>query len=59
MTFRDLLAFAIKKENASCNLYKRLAELFSDPERKEVFRKLAKEEADHRRRFEIQYEDIA
>ena len=59
MNFRDLLAFAIKKEDISCRLYNRLADVFLDPEIKDIFRKLAKEEADHRRRFELQYEDTA
>jgi rubrerythrin len=55
MTFRDLLAFAIKKENTSCRLYNRLADVFAEPRIKDIFRKLAKEEAEHRRRFELQY----
>lgn len=59
MTFRDLLAFAIKKENTACKLYNRLADVFADPEIKDIFRKLAKEEEAHRRRFEIQYEEMA
>lgn len=59
MTFPDLLAFAINKEGTSYRLYKRMAEVFSEPELKDLFSKLAKEEAGHRRRFEMQYEDMA
>ena len=57
MDYRELLAFAIKKEDMSCRLYERLAMIFSKPHIKELFRKLSREEADHKRRFEIQYED--
>lgn len=56
MDYRELLAFAIKKEDMSNRLYARLASVFSQPELKDIFRKLAAEEAEHKRRFEIQYE---
>jgi len=56
MDYRKLLALAIKKENVSCRLYERLASIFVEPALKELFNKLAGEEADHKRRFEIQYE---
>ena len=58
MAFRDLLAFAIRKEDEACRLYKKLSEVFADPEVKELFGLLAQEEADHRRRFERQYEHM-
>jgi rubrerythrin len=56
MDYRELLAYAIKKENISYKLYTRLASIFSEPELKDIFLKLAKEEADHKLRFEMQYE---
>jgi len=59
MTFRELLAFAIKKEDTSCRLYNRLADVFEEPRIKDIFRKLAKEEETHRKRFELQYEQAA
>ena len=58
MDYRELLVFAIKKENVSHRLYSRLASIFSEPELKDTFLRLAKEEEDHKRRFEIQYESL-
>ncbi len=58
MDYRELLAFAIKKENASHNLYKQLALVFTEPELQEIFEALAKEEAEHKRRFEMEYESL-
>jgi len=56
MNYRELLAFAIKKEDVSHSLYTTMASIFSEPELKALFRKLAEEEADHKRRFEIEYD---
>jgi rubrerythrin len=56
MDYREFLAFAIKKENSSHKLYASLASIFSEPELSDLFRRLAEEEADHKRRFEVQYE---
>ena len=58
MDYRELLVFAIKKENVAHNLYMRLAVIFPEPELQDTFLKLAKEEADHKRRFEIEYESL-
>jgi rubrerythrin len=58
MDDRELLMFAIKKENVSHGLYSRLALIFPEPELKDIFLKLAKEEAEHKRRFEMQYESL-
>ena len=58
MDYRELLAFAIKKENTSHSLYSRLASIFSEPELQETFLMLAKEEAEHKRRFEMEYESL-
>jgi rubrerythrin len=58
MDFRELLVFAIKKENVSQGLYTRLASIFSEPELQNTFLKLAEEEADHKRRFEMEYESL-
>jgi rubrerythrin len=59
MDFRDLLVFAIKKENVSQSLYTRLASIFTEPELQETFLKLAEQEAKHKRRFEMEYESLA
>ncbi|MHC4174935.1 MAG: ferritin family protein, partial [Planctomycetota bacterium] len=58
MDYRELLVFAIKKENISHRLYAIMASVFSEPELKDIFRKLSEEEADHKRRFEIEYESM-
>ena len=58
MDYREFLAFAIKKEDTSHKLYTRLASIFSEPELSGLFRRLAEEEADHKRRFEVQYESL-
>ncbi len=58
MDYRELLVFAIKKEDVAHNLYKRLAVIFPEPELQDTFLKLAKEEAEHKRRFEMEYESL-
>jgi rubrerythrin len=58
MDYPDLLVFAIKKENASHGLYKRLASIFTEPELQETFLALAEQEAEHKRRFEMEYESL-
>jgi rubrerythrin len=58
MEYRELLAFAIKKEDLSHRLYSRLASIFSEPELRDTFLKLANEEAGHKRRFEMQYKSL-
>ena len=56
MDYLELLAFAIKKENSSCRFYTSMASIFSEPDLKDIFLKLAKEEANHRQRLEIEYD---
>ena len=58
MNYPDLLVFAIKKENASHGLYSRLASTFTEPELQETFLTLAEQEAEHKRRFEMEYESL-
>ena len=58
MDYRELLVFDIKKENVSHRLYSTLVSIFSEPELKALFRKLAEEQADHKRRFEIEYDSM-
>jgi len=58
MSYPELLAYAIRKENISANLYASMVTLFSEPNLKEVFVELANEEANHKRRLEIEYELI-
>ncbi|NIP28044.1 MAG: ferritin family protein [Phycisphaerae bacterium] len=58
MKYRDLLAFAIRKENLSNRLYNKLESIFSEPHLRNTFLKLANEEADHKRRFEMQFKSL-
>ena len=58
MNYPELLVFAIKKENASHGLYTRLASIFTEPELQETFLALAEQEAQHKRRFEMEYESL-
>ncbi len=58
MDYPELLVYAIKKENSSHRLYATMASIFSEPELKDIFLKLALEEANHKRRFEIEYDSV-
>ena len=58
MNYRELLAYAIKKEGISQGLYSRMATIFDEPELRDMFLKLDEEEADHKRTFETQYESL-
>jgi rubrerythrin len=58
MNYPELIAFAIKKENSSHGLYTRLASIFTEPELQETFIALAEQEAQHKRRFEMEYESL-
>jgi len=58
MNYLELLAYAIKKEDSSHRFYKSLASKFSEPELKDIFLKLAQEEANHKRQLEIEYDSI-
>ncbi|MCP4258714.1 MAG: ferritin family protein [Planctomycetes bacterium] len=56
MDYLELLEYAIKKENGSCRFYTSMASHFSEPELKDIFLKLAKEEANHRQRLQTEYD---
>ena len=56
MSYVDLLVVAMKKENLSHKLYIDLADMAESPELKNIFMKLAQEEATHRLRFEFEYD---
>ena len=57
MTYQEALLFAMKAEKAAFVLYTKLAEMTSDAGLQRVFRNLAQEEAKHKLRFEIEYDD--
>jgi rubrerythrin len=56
MSYTDVLVLAIKKEDISVRLYTDLAESVQDRELKAIFLLLAQEEAQHKLRFEVEYD---
>jgi len=58
MNYKELLVFAIKKEETSVRLYSDLANILGDKESREVLLALADEENQHRLQFEIEYNVI-
>ena len=56
-TYQDALIVAMKTEKNAYRLYNSLADATDDTSLKEVFLALAQEEAKHKLRFEIEYDD--
>jgi len=57
MTYHDALILAMKKEKAAFRMYTELAENAPDPQTRGLFLGLAQEEAKHKLRFEVEYDD--
>ncbi|UCC23388.1 MAG: ferritin family protein [Planctomycetota bacterium] len=57
MTYKDALVLAMKKEKAAYRLYLDLAAVAEAEELTETFLWLAQEEAKHKLRFEIEYDE--
>jgi len=57
MNYQDTLILAMKKEKASFHLYTDLAEEVENQVQRETFLSLAQEEAKHKLRFEIKYDN--
>ena len=57
LSYQDALIIAMKEEKAAFRLYSDLAARVDDAAAKEVFLMLAQEEARHKLRFEIEYDD--
>ncbi len=55
--YQGALVLAMKREKAAFRLYSGLASIAKDPEIKHVFLGLAQEEARHKLRFELEYDD--
>ena len=55
MDYKELLVFAIKKEEISVDLYTDLAAVVKDKESRETLLSLAQEETEHKLRFETEY----
>lgn len=56
MNYTELLVVAMKKEKLSYRLYTDLAALDQRKEFRDIFLKLAQEEAEHKLRFELEYD---
>jgi rubrerythrin len=57
MNYQQALILAMKKEKASFMLYTQLAETTDDANLRATFSALAQEEAKHKLRFEIEYDE--
>ena len=57
MQYQDALILAMKKEKAAFRLYSDLAQATDDATAQETFRTLAQEEARHKLRFEVEYDE--
>ncbi len=58
MSYKELLALAIKNEHKAFTLYSQLAQAARDPAIKELFEHLAQEEARHKIGLEIEFDLI-
>jgi len=58
MSYQDALIVAMKAEKAAYVLYNGLAEAADDAKVRELFLTLAQEEARHKLRFEVEYDDV-
>ena len=58
MDYQQALILAMKQEKAAFKLYSDLAAATADPGLKELLLGLAQEEAKHKLRFEIEYDDV-
>lgn len=56
--YQDALILAMKAEKAAYKLYTDLASAVDDPALKEMLLGLAQEEAKHKLRFEIEYDEV-
>jgi len=56
MSYVELLVVGMKKEEAARKLYTDLATITQEQELRDIFLKLAQEEAEHKLRFEIEYD---
>jgi rubrerythrin len=58
LNYQQALILAMKKEKAAFKMYSDLAARITDPGVQSVFLMLAQEEAKHKLRFEIEYDDF-
>jgi len=58
LDYQKGLILAMKREKASFKLYTDLSSAVEEEELKQTFRALAQEEAKHKLRFEVEYDDV-
>ena len=58
MSYQSALAIAMKKEKSAYALYMKLADSTANLEIKNIFKSLAHEEANHKLRFELEYDEM-
>ena len=58
MDYQDVLILVMKKEKAAYKLYRDLADLADRQDLRDTFLALAEQEANHKLRFEIEYDDL-
>jgi rubrerythrin len=58
MSYKDALVLAMQKEKKSFGLYDRLAHLIENEEATKLFASLAQQEAKHKLRFELEYDEV-
>jgi rubrerythrin len=58
MDYQSALIFAMKKEKKAFQLYTTLANLIEDATAKQLFNSLAQQEAKHKLRFELEYDEV-
>lgn len=58
MTYQQMLILAMKREKVAFKLYTDLAGKVDDEDVKNLFLGLAQEEAKHKLRFEVEYDDL-
>jgi len=58
MTYQDALILAMKREKAAYKLYMKLSQIAPNADLKNIFKNLAADEAKHKLRFEIEYDDV-
>jgi rubrerythrin len=58
MDYQAALVLAMQKEKKAFQLYTHMANLVTDPTNKQLFQSLAQQEAKHKLRFELEYDQI-
>lgn len=58
MDYQTALVLAMKKEKKSFQLYSDLAVAAKDPTARKLFQSLAQQEAKHKLRFELEYDEV-